>query len=276
MKVRFWGVRGSIPTPWKEAMEVGGNTSCVQIVPSTQTLIILDAGTGIRLLGNDLIHKQQAEHLTGHIFLSHTHWDHIQGFPFFSPAFIASNHFKIYGASKAEERLEDVLKGQMNYQYFPVQLDQMGARIEFVELQEETIELEPGLKISSRAFNHPGGVYGFRIEHEGYSLVYATDMEYTLESLDERLLEFARGVDLFIYDAQYTPEELKTKTGWGHSTHTAAAHFARMAGVKRLMLYHHDPLHSDQMLLQMEQEARAIFPQTWLAKESLEIDLQSL
>lgn len=276
MKVRFWGVRGSIPTPWKEAMEVGGNTSCVQVLPSTETLIILDAGTGIRLLGNEMIRNQKAQNLMGHVFLSHTHWDHIQGFPFFSPAFIASNHFKVYGAGKAEERLEDVLKGQMNYQYFPVQLDQMGARIEFVELQEETIEIEPGLKISSRSFNHPGGVYGFRIEHEGCSLIYATDMEYTLETLDPRLVEFAKGADLFIYDSQYTPEELQTKTGWGHSTHTAAAHIAQMAGVKRLMLYHHDPMHSDQQLALMEAQAREVFPESYLARESLEIDLKAL
>ncbi len=276
MKVRFWGVRGSIPTPWKEAMDVGGNTSCVQVIPSTDTLIILDAGTGIRLLGNEMVRNKRAQNLTGHVFLSHTHWDHIQGFPFFSPAFIANNHFKVYGASKAEERLEDVLKGQMNYQYFPVQLDQMGARIDFIELQEETIELEPGLMISSCAFNHPGGVYGFRIEHEGHSVVYATDMEYTLESLDPRLVEFAKGCDIFIYDSQYTPDELQSKTGWGHSTHTAAAEIAAMAGVKRLMLYHHDPLHSDQMLVQMESEAQAIFPESYLARESLEIDLSTL
>lgn len=276
MKVKFWGVRGSIPTPGEETVHIGGNTSCVQVKTSDDRLLVLDGGTGLRLLGNELVKEGKASGITGHILLSHTHWDHIQGFPFFSPAFNSRNHFYIYGAQKAEERLENVLKGQMNYQYFPVELEQMGACIDFVELQEETFEIDGEVKVSTQAFNHPGGVYGFRIEYQDQVVVYATDMEYTLETLDPRLVEFAQDCDLFIYDSQYTPDELKVKTGWGHSTHYAAAHIAKQANVKRLMLYHHDPLHNDEKLFLMEEEARQIFPEAYLAKECMEVDLSTL
>jgi phosphoribosyl 1,2-cyclic phosphodiesterase len=274
VKVRFWGVRGSIPTPGHDSADVGGNTSCVQVLTGHAEPLILDAGTGIRLLGNALMADAAASQgLAGHVLLSHTHWDHIQGFPFFSPAFSPKNEFYVYGAGKAEERLEDVLKGQMNYQYFPVALDQMGANIHFVELQEETFTIFGDVEISTRAFHHPGGVYGFRIVHQGQILVYATDMEYTEQNLDPKLIEFARNADLLIYDAQYTPEELKVKTGWGHSTHTTAAYLAQQAGVKQLALYHHDPSHTDAQLYQMEAEAQAIFAASTLAVEGLTLDL---
>lgn len=276
MKVKFWGVRGSIPTPWIEAMGVGGNTSCVQVITDGEHLLILDSGTGIRLLGNELIAQKQHTNRIGHILLSHTHWDHIQGFPFFTPAFIPGNQFNIYGAGKAEERLEDVLKGQMSYQYFPVELESMGAIINFVELQEETIHIEGKIAVTTMAFNHPGGVYGFRIEYQNQVVVYATDMEYTVETLDPRLVAFAKGADVFIFDSQYTIDELKTKTGWGHSTPDVAAYIAREAGVKRLMLFHHEPLHSDQKLTEMEAHAREIFAESYLAREGEELDLSLL
>ncbi|PKL76473.1 MAG: MBL fold metallo-hydrolase [Candidatus Melainabacteria bacterium HGW-Melainabacteria-1] len=274
MKVKFWGVRGSVPTPWKEAMQVGGNTSCVQIIPRSQELIILDAGTGLRLLG-DQLQQSGGKAIRGHILLSHTHWDHIQGFPFFMPAYLPGNHFTIYGANWAQKNLKNILSGQMRAPYFPVELSQMGAQLDFTELAEETFTIQD-LSITTRSFNHPGGVYGFRIEQEGQVLVFATDMEYTEDNLDPRLIDFAKGADMLIFDAQYTPEEHRVKMGWGHSTHIAAAHLARLAGVRSLMLYHHDPSHSDQTLLQMEAEARQLFAASQLATEGLEIDLSSL
>lgn len=267
MKVKFWGVRGSVPTPWKEAMKVGGNTSCLQVIPKSGKLVILDAGTGLRLLGEELPGTVQ-----GHILLSHTHWDHIQGFPFFMPAYKPGNHFTIYGANWAQKNLKNILSGQMRAPYFPVELSQMGAQLDFVELEEETFTLED-LTITTRSFNHPGGVYGFRIEQEGKVLVFATDMEYTEDNLDQRLIDFARDADMLIYDAQYTPEEHRVKTGWGHSTHIAAAHLAKLANVRTLMLYHHDPTHSDQTLSQMESEAQQIFPDSRLAIEGVELEV---
>ncbi|MGV3526722.1 MAG: MBL fold metallo-hydrolase [Candidatus Sericytochromatia bacterium] len=274
MKLKFWGVRGSIPTPWKDAMQVGGNTSCVQVLPRDHSLVILDAGTGLRLLGEDLTRQGQMP-LHAHLLLSHNHWDHIQGFPFFGPAFQAGNALTIYGAASEGHRLPDILRGQMRAPYFPVNLDDMAAQLDFVELDETAFAIGD-LQIRTCAFNHPGGVLGFRMEQEGQALVFATDMEYTEDNLDPRLIDFARGCDLLIYDSQYTPEELKNKTGWGHSTHIAAAHLALRAQVKVLMLYHHDPSHDDAMLRQMEAEARQIFPRSFLATEGLELDLAAL
>lgn len=271
MKVKFWGVRGSVPTPWKEAMQVGGNTSCVQLIPRDQQLIILDAGTGLRMLGDEL----QGQKVEGHLLLSHTHWDHIQGFPFFTPAYVPGNQFTIYGANWSQKELKNILSDQMRAPYFPVELQNMGAQLKFVELQEQSFQIDD-IQISTRSFNHPGGVFGFRFEQDGKVLVFATDMEYTEHNLDQKLIDFAQGADVLIYDAQYTPAELAVKTGWGHSTHIAAAHLAKLAKINTLMLYHHDPSHSDQQLQQMESEARQIFARSFLATEGLIIDLDQL
>lgn len=280
MKVKFWGVRGSVPTPWKEAMEYGGNTSCVQIIPSEdyKDLIIFDGGTGLRLLGEDLIAQKKHTDRIGHVLLSHTHWDHIQGFPFFTPAFIGGNEFRIYGAKKTAERLENTLKGQMSHEYFPVQLEQMGASMDFIELKEETFEINNDIKITTKAFTHPGGVYGFRLEYNGYVVMYCTDMEYEVEDVPTSgLVEFVQGADILIMDSQYTPDEMAIKKGWGHSTPQAAATVAKEGNVKRLLLYHHDPNHSDTFLENIIlTEAQAIFPESYLAQEGLVLDLAKL
>lgn len=274
MKVKFWGVRGSVPTPWKDAMQIGGNTSCVQVIPSSQELVILDAGTGLRVLGDHLQETAQGP-VKGHILLSHTHWDHIQGFPFFTPAYLPGNHFTLYGANAAQKNLRAILSEQMRAPFFPVELGQMGSQLDFVEITEQSFLLA-GMQIQTRSFNHPGGVFGFRFEQDGQRLVFATDMEYTEHNLDQRLIDFTRDADVLIYDAQYTPDEHKIKTGWGHSTHIAAAHLAAQAGVRHLILYHHDPSHSDAKLTQMETEARDIFSSCQLASEGLLLDLGQL
>ena len=273
MKVKFWGVRGSIPTPWKDAMEVGGNTSCVQIIPRDDVLIILDAGTGLRNFGDSLIQEDHSN-LRGHLLLTHAHWDHIQGFPFFIPAYMPGNHFTIYGAQTAQKSLQEIISGQMVAPYFPVDLHEMKAKLDFVELSDEHFTLEGDIHIQTCSFRHPGGVFGFRITYQDQVIVFATDMEYTENDLDQRLIDFCQDANLLIYDSQYTPEELKQKMGWGHSTHIAAAHLAKKANVRKVMLYHHDPSHSDSMLAQMEQEAKAIFPNCQLAKEELLLEVE--
>lgn len=270
MKVKFWGVRGSVPTPWKEAVEVGGNTSCVQVTPDNGLLIILDAGTGLRFLGEHL-NATVSTPIEGHLLLSHAHWDHIQGFPFFMPAYKPGNTFTLYGAARARKPLEDIMAGQMEAPYFPIPMTQMAARLNFVDLQEESFWIQD-LKVTTCGFKHPGGVFGFRLEHNGQVLVFATDMEYSADDLDPRLIAFAQDADMLIYDAQYTPEEFEQKRGWGHSTHLAAARLGQLANVKRVMLYHHDPSHNDQMLDKMEQEAQAVYAPCQLAKEGLIMD----
>lgn len=270
MKIKFWGVRGSVPTPWAEAMQVGGNTSCVQILTDLDELIVLDAGTGLRMLGKDLIDK--GEHLQRriHLLLTHTHWDHIQGLPFFGLLNHAGNRLTIYGADKPDKSLESVLCQQMSYEYFPVALYDSAAEVGIRAIEPGSFEVGP-LQVRAAPFNHPGGVLAFRIEYQGESLVYATDMEYTQENLDQRLVEFARGADLLIYDAQYTLEEYRIKQGWGHSNHLLGAQLAKQAGVGQLFLYSHDPEHADRTLEAMEAEAREIFPQARLAREGMTV-----
>ncbi|HEY9844552.1 MAG: MBL fold metallo-hydrolase [Candidatus Sericytochromatia bacterium] len=272
MKIKFWGVRGSVPTPWAEAMQVGGNTSCVQVLTDLDELIVLDSGTGIRLLGKALIDAQQHRRRQIHLLLSHTHWDHIQGLPFFGLMNFPDNQITIYGADKPQKTLEEIVRAQMQYEYFPVALHEAAAAINFRPLAEEPFEIGP-IKIRTAMFNHPGGVYGYRLEYQDQVLVYATDMEYTQDSLDPKLVAFAKDADLLIYDAQYTPEEYCIKQGWGHSNHLLAAHLAKSAGVDQLYLFSHDPDHADRALEAMEVQAREIFPATHLAREGAVVAL---
>jgi ribonuclease BN (tRNA processing enzyme) len=253
-------------------MQVGGNTSCVQVLTDLDDLIVLDAGTGIRLLSRHLINEQQHRKRRIHLLLSHTHWDHIQGLPFFGMMNFPDNEITIYGADKPHKTLEEVVRAQMHYEYFPIGLHEAAAEIAFKPIDEQGFALGP-IKVKTARFNHPGGVNGYRFEYQGQVLVYATDMEYTQDSLDQKLIDFARGADLLIYDAQYTPEEYCIKQGWGHSNHMVAAHLAREAGVGQLYLFSHDPEHSDQTLETMEAEARAHFPATYLAREGLVVNV---
>lgn len=272
MKVKFWGVRGSVPTPRAECMGTGGNTSCVQVITQQNDLIILDAGTGLRMLGKDLVQRKLHLNQRIHLLLTHTHWDHIQGLPFFRLLNSPDNHLMIYGADKPEKSFADVLRQQMSFEYFPVSLDDVPAQITFHPLKEQRFEI--GLiHLQTAAFNHPGGVYAYRLETEGQTLVYATDMEYTEENLDPKLVDFCSGADLLIFDAQYTPEELSHKTGWGHSSHILAAKLAKLASVQQLFLFSHDPDHDDQELELMESQAQILFPETQLAREGQTIDL---
>jgi len=303
MKVKFWGVRGSIPTPGADTAEVGGNTSCVEVRTDDNILIIFDAGTGIRLLGLSLMQEGfDKGGKIGHIFFSHTHWDHIQGFPFFAPAFVkgslrssrsepgtpedlprSSNIFHFYGAKKVFEKLENTLKGQMENQYFPVSLDQMGATIKFHEIQPEKLIKIGENRIIPRQLHHPNGALGYRVENARGDkvVVYATDTEALGGDLDPQVLALAKGADVFIYDSQYTPEEYlgdpatqkTSKIGWGHSTWLDGTRLAEAARVKQYILFHHDPSHSDKVLYEIEKQAQQYFPNSRLAYEGLEIIL---
>lgn len=266
MNVKYWGVRGSIPTPWAEAMGVGGNTSCVEVISQQGDCIILDAGTGIRMLAKARLAEQTHDNQRIHVLLSHTHWDHIQGIPFFSLLNYPGNHVTFYGQDKADRRFEQVIRQQMDATYFPVSLDQVQARVDFVSICEESFQIG-SVAVNSVAFNHPGGVLGFRLVEEQNVLVYATDMEYTPTTLPAHLIAFAQGADVLIFDAQYTPEEHDLKSGWGHSNYEVATRLASLANVRQLHLFSHDPDHSDDILADIEQKSRVLFAETYLAKE---------
>ena len=254
-RVKFWGTRGSIPTPGAATTRYGGNTSCVE-VRCGDSLFMLDTGSGARELGLALAREFAGRHLDLHILVTHTHWDHIQGFPFFVPAYIPGHRLTIYSLHGTDKSLEKLFTGQMDASYFPVDLSDMQAELKFVELQGAEVTVGE-TRITHAYLNHPGLAIGYRIEYAGRSVVYLTDHEnlcrHRGDNEHNRRLEahttgFARGTDLYIREAQYTDEEYPSKRGWGHSTWSDAVDAAHEAGVKRLALFHHDPMHDDETL----------------------------
>ncbi len=273
MEVRFFGVRGGVPTPEAGKLRFGGNTSCVTVRAAGAPLVILDAGTGIRILGNELVRQHPAGGIEGVILLSHLHWDHIQGIPFFKPLFHPGNRFEFIGLRPVGTSLRCQLEGQQNYAYFPVDMSHMSAAKSFREVADESFQLGT-LKVSCRLLNHPGGCLGWRLEADGAAVVYATDNEHTGPGPEEAVVELARGADLFIFDTNYTPEEYAAgRQGWGHSTWLQAVINARAAGVDRLILFHHDQDHNDDQLLEIEELACREFPRSLAAREGLRVVL---
>lgn len=261
MHIRFWGTRGSFAKPGPTTVRYGGNTSCVEVRMADGTLIVFDCGTGAHGLGQALL-ASGSRPIDGHLLITHTHWDHIQGFPFFAPLFIPGNTWHIYAPGGLGNRLEDTLAGQMEYTYFPVTLGQLGAQIHFHDLVEGTFGLGDG-RVTARYLNHPALTMGYRLEAGGTSVVYATDHEphtrhaqtiaanasasRVLEVHHEELghIDFLSQADLVIHDAQYTDAEYAQKVGWGHSTVEYVIDVALAAQVKRLALFHHDPMRDD-------------------------------
>jgi len=269
MDVKFWGVRGSIATSGPEFAKYGGNTTCVEVVVGGQR-IILDAGTGIRGLGAKMMKAPRLGRTA--MFWSHLHWDHIQGFPFFMPAFVKGAELQLYGpGAGGAARLRAALASQMQPPTFPVTLDVMGAAMEFHDAAAgDTIVVNEAV-VKTIGLAHPNGCIGYRVEGDGAAVVFCTDVEVG-GTIREDLVEFARGADLLIFDAQYTPSEYEGKVGppkkgWGHSTMIDAAKLARAASVKNLALTHHDPAHSDRIVERMETAARFTFDNTAAARE---------
>lgn len=254
LSLRFWGTRGSIPTPGPLTQKYGGNTPCVELRVG-ETLIVVDAGSGIRELGNSLMKEFGSKPIEGNLFIGHTHWDHIQGFPFFTPLYLPQNRWTIYGTHGTQQSFEDVLKMQMSPAYFPVRLKEMASRMNIVEMKEP-VNLGQ-VKVSYHYLNHPGITIGFRFEAKAWSVCYLSDHEpygklnakgEFSDREDEAVAKFVSGCDLLISEAQYTEEEYLMKKSWGHSTFTDVLDLAAKAQVKRLALYHHDPAHTDEMM----------------------------
>jgi len=272
IKVKFWGTRGSIPSPGKGTIKYGGNTPCVEIRIDDQILII-DAGTGIRGLGNQLI-REFPSHLTSlNILISHTHWDHIQGFPFFMPAYLRNFQIAIYGPPARDKSLHELLKIQMDPEYFPVPLGELKAQIVMHEVREP-FWIDSKIKVEPFYLNHPAMTLGYKIFAGSKIITYASDNEpykYTLHAarkdktsaqygseLDQKFIEAISKSDLLIIEAQYTMDEYRTKIGWGHSPVDSAVEFAIKANVKQLVLFHHDPSHEDNVVDMMVQHAQKL------------------
>jgi phosphoribosyl 1,2-cyclic phosphodiesterase len=305
MRVGFWGVRGSTPSPGSITQKYGGNTACIELrVGSTERLVIIDAGSGIRTLGNVLMANDMSNGpIKTDIFLSHTHWDHIMGYPFFTPIYVPTVEVKIYGPVTFEDDpLEDVVGGQMKYRYFPINVGELSSNIEYIRLKEDPfIDLGEGLHLSTKLLNHPITSLGYRFEYNGkvvctcydtepfrnlfvtdtedpsYDEVMALEGEEVATEQNMVVEQFFSGADLLIHDAQYTEEEYVNRVNWGHTSMEYAVAAANRAGVKKLALFHHDPDRTDEQLDELAKKycepGKSGDTEVFFAREGMVVDL---
>jgi phosphoribosyl 1,2-cyclic phosphodiesterase len=269
-RVQFWGTRGSIPSPGPATIRYGGNTPCVEVRTSSGWLIVLDAGTGIRELGRSLIERANGAPIRGDIFLTHVHWDHIQGIPFFAPLFQRGNHFTIWGSTSIEPTLDRVVRSQMSPVVFPVKFEELDATIDFGELADGC-RSPNGYEVRAFDVRHPGGALGYRFTENGdgsSALVYISDNELgtgaiydTRADWRRRLIEFVRDARVLVHDATYTAQEYERHRGWGHSTYEDAVQLAIDGGVHTLVLFHHKPERTDDEVDQLAAECRTMIEQ---------------
>ncbi|HZP22941.1 MAG TPA: MBL fold metallo-hydrolase [Terriglobales bacterium] len=270
IRLKFWGVRGSIPVAAYDFLGCGGNTTCVELRINDSVLII-DAGTGIRKLGMELQRELAGKKLSVDLLLTHFHWDHIQGLPFFTPLYSPESEVRFYSTRPASE-LRELLEGEMAHPYFPVSFELLPAKRGFIDVSKDPISLS-GVRVRPFPMNHPQGATGYRIEVGSRVITHASDLEHGNPEFDKILREYAQGSDVLIYDAQFTPDEYPMRKGWGHSTWLEATRVAQECNVKRLMLFHHDPGHEDAMMIDIVAQARKCFEKTQAAQEGMEIIL---
>lgn len=306
MKIKFWGVRGSIPCPGPMTQKYGGNGACIELrVGSKGRIVIIDAGSGIRELGNELMKNDLPNGpISADLFLSHTHWDHIMGFPYFTPIYVPGTKLKVYGPVTFEEDpLDEVVGGQMKYRYFPVNVGELSSNIEYIRMQENPhVDLGDGLKLATKFLNHPVTTLGFRFEYEGkifctcydtepFRNLFITDPDHpefdeamafegeeVAKEQNKILEDFFSGADLLVYDAQYTDKEYEAnRVGWGHTPIEYAIAAANRAGVKKLALFHHDPDRTDDQIDKMAEiycePGRFGETEVFFAREGIEVIL---
>ncbi len=267
MRVTFWGTRGSIAKPGPSTLRYGGNTSCVSVEADDGTLVVVDCGTGIHELAQHILGTGQRPH-RGHLVVSHTHWDHIQGFPFFDPIVEGGSEWDIYAPGGRAQHLESTLAGQMSYDHHPITLEAMASLARFHDLTEGVFEVG-GVRITTQYLNHPTLTLGYRFEADGAVLVYASDHEphmlqpagaepgqMPVHREDQRHVAFLADADLVVHDAQYTLRDFPAKAGWGHTPVEQAVDYALAAGARRLALFHHDPVRDDAAVDRLQALAR--------------------
>ncbi len=288
MRIRFWGTRGSIAKPGPATLRYGGNTSCVELRADDGTLIVLDCGTGAHALGKSL--TETDEPVQGSLLIGHTHWDHIQGFPFFGPLFVPGSNWSVYAPGGGDRKLQAALSGQMAYEYSPINLDSLRSEVRYVDLTEGVFEIG-SVRVTAQYLNHPALTLGFRFEADGATVVYACDHEpHSLHPLDgsagaepihredRRHVKFLEGADLVIHDAQYTLDDFPAKAGWGHTPIERAVDYAILAEVKQLVFTHHDPERDDQAVdglcavARERASAASHVPEVLAAAEGLELE----
>ena len=270
--IRFWGVRGTIACPSSSHAKYGGNTSCIQVKVGDK-IIIFDAGTGIRDLGNEL---QKHDVRDAHLLMSHTHWDHINGFPFFVPGYDPnwSLHIMAGHLCDGNSGIQDVLNSQMLGPMFPVPLETMQAKLRFSDFKAgDQFKIHSDINVRTAPLRHPNGATGYRIEHNGKSVCYITDTEHVPGKPDQKILELIEGSDLVIYDSTYTEEEFTTKIGWGHSTWNEGLALCQAANVKKFAIFHHEPDHDDDFMDSVEVEAQNMWEHSFVAREGMVVSL---
>ena len=297
MKLTLWGVRGSIPVPGPSTVGYGGNTACLEVRYGPENkLLIVDAGSGIKPLGDKIVREELKNGpIKAKLFLSHTHWDHIIGFPFFTPIFIPGTELELFSPINYEERsVEEIIGIQLSYQYFPVRQSELAAKISYRSLKEDTMDLGDGMVIKTKFLNHPVSTLGYRFEydgkaictvydHEPFSNMFPSDPEHpdydaavaeegatVAKEENGRIRAFIQGADVIVHDSQYTMQEYTSKfTGWGHSSYEYAIRAAHIAGVKKLLFFHHDPLRTDDQLDELLAGYRAKI----VGQTSMEVDV---
>ena len=269
IKVKFWGVRGSFPIP-KSEDAFGGNTSCVEIRTSSNELVVLDMGTGLKNLGNSLI-KSITPITDINIVLSHFHYDHILGFLMFIPLFDEKYTINIYAPGESDNQIESIFKSFLNPNFWPVDRAMLSANINFKHYSSESFNISDNIKTIISPHGHPGGANSIRVEIDRFSVCYITDCEHPQAHLNQNVVDVCRNADILIHDAQYTPEQMPNHKGWGHSSWKNCVEVAKNAKVKQLVLFHHNPEHGNAILEAKEQDAQNEFHNTVAAKEGMEI-----
>lgn len=272
----FWGVRGSIASPERHTLTYGGNTSCISI-EYHDYFFIFDGGTGIRNLGKYLMSRKDLKKINGNIFLTHLHWDHIQGLPFFIPAFLKENQFSIYAEKKGPHTVDELIKEQLQAPFFPVDYDHLyHAHIDFNEIKaDKLVELEENVTILPIRLTHPNTAVGYLLNIGKCKIAYITDHEMKVNSIDKHLLEKIQDIDVLIHDSQYSREEiLNGKKGWGHSAWEDVLELGIAANVTSIFLTHHDPDRTDDELNERRFLAQRKFQNTFIARERMKIPLQ--
>lgn len=269
LKVKFWGVRGSIACPSPNHIKYGGNTSCLEVIAGDRRLV-LDAGTGVRGLGQTFL-KDDVSQI--HLLLTHTHWDHINGFPFFVPAYDPSRSVHIMaGHLRNGEGIQNVLAAQMDNPMFPVPLSAMQAKMRFEDFEAgDQFNIYDDVHVRTAPLNHPNGATGYRVEYQGHAICYVSDTEHVPGKMDQNILGLIEGADLVIYDSTYTEEEFPSRIGWGHSTWNEGVKLCREAGAKSMAIFHHDPEHDDDFMDKLGEEALKEWDGTFVAREGMEL-----
>ena len=270
-RIKFWGVRGSFPTPDRDKIKVGGHSSCVEVRTANNELIVFDMGTGFIPLGKSLLNEKDPPK-SAHVFISHFHWDHILGYLGFAPFFCDWFTCNIYG-KKDKLSIDEIFEYIHHYTFWPVDLPMYKAKFNLSTFPEDGLQISDSIKLTSTLHGHPNGANSYRLEIGNTAIVYCTDIEHPEKQLNQNALDIAKDADILINDAQFTDEELPEHKGWGHSSWQQSTALAQAANVKQLVLFHHSPSHDDTAISEIEKDAQKIFKNTIAAREGLEIKL---